>query len=98
MTLAACSPTTVGAECTSRDQCEPGQDCFPTPKGFCSKGCSEPGQTRECPSGSVCTVFYGTTPVCSQKCDSSSDCRDGFSCSLAATGSDSSACQPLAAQ
>lgn len=99
MTLMAC-PTrvAVGLECTSRDQCEAGQDCFPTPDGFCSKGCSEAGQTRECPAGTVCTTFYGTTQVCSPTCEGSGDCREGFSCTQAGPGAELSACQPLAAQ
>lgn len=99
MTLTACATQiSVGDPCTTRDDCEPGLDCFAAKKGYCTRGCSEPGQTRECPTGTVCTVFYGTTPVCSTLCDGSGDCLDGFSCSTAATGSDFSACRPLSAQ
>ena len=97
MTLTACATQiSVGEKCAARDDCEPGLDCFSTPDGYCTRGCSELGQLRECPAGSVCTVFYGTTPACSTLCDSSADCRDGFACSVAASGSDYSACQPLA--
>lgn len=35
LVLSACNNTTAGIPCTARTECEPGQDCFEAPGGFC---------------------------------------------------------------
>ncbi|MFO0593942.1 MAG: hypothetical protein U0228_01525 [Myxococcaceae bacterium] len=89
----ACT-TSVGIPCEVRDECEPGQDCFQAPGGFCTRGCSEPGQTRECPAGTICTFFVGQSLVCSPTCEVDRDCRVNFECALTHTGGTKSACRP----
>lgn len=95
LVLSACNNTTAGIPCTARTECEPGQDCFEAPGGFCSRGCSEPGQTRECPTGTLCTEFGRNSLVCSQPCETSADCRVNFECVQTHQGSSVSACRPV---
>lgn len=91
--FAGCGITTVGIPCEDRSQCEPAQDCFTAPAGFCTRGCSEPGQTRDCPSGTICT-FFGQSLVCSNPCEVDRDCRINFECALTHSGGTKSACRP----
>jgi hypothetical protein len=91
--LFGCAQTTVGIPCVDRDDCEPAQDCFPAPAGFCTRGCSEPGQVRDCPSGTICT-FFGQSLVCSPPCEIDRDCRINFECALTHAGGTKSACRP----
>lgn len=91
--FSGCNLTSVGIPCESRSECEPGQDCFTAPAGFCTRGCSEPGQTRDCPAGTICT-FFGQTQVCSNPCEVDRDCRINFECALTHVGGTKSACRP----
>lgn len=95
LTLAACNGTSAGIPCMDRDECEPGQDCFEAPGGFCSRGCSEAGATRECPTGTVCTNFGRNSLVCSTPCRQDSDCRVNFTCLPTNLGSATRACVPV---
>jgi hypothetical protein len=90
----ACGRTTLGIPCDNRDDCEPAQDCFTAPGGFCTRGCTEPGQSRDCPSGTICT-FFGETQVCSTPCNVDADCRVNFECVLTHQGGTKSACRPV---
>jgi hypothetical protein len=90
----ACSQTSVGIPCGNRDDCEPGQECRTAPGGFCSRGCTEPGSTRECPVGTLCTEFGGNQLVCSPRCTVDADCRLNFSCLLTSPTGTESACRP----
>jgi hypothetical protein len=94
--LSACLPTTVGIPCDSRSDCAPGQECLVAPQGFCTRGCTEPGETRDCPVGSVCSLFGGTDQVCSTICETNDDCRANYKCEP--TGGNTStrkACRPI---
>lgn len=93
--LSACSQTTVGIPCEARADCAPGQECVTAPGGFCTRGCTEPGETRDCPVGTVCTFFGGDQQVCSPTCLVDSDCRPNFRCAVTGgNASDASACVP----
>ena len=93
--LTACNLTAVGLPCERRDECEPGQDCFPAPGGFCTRGCTEPGQTRDCPTGTLCTNFGRDLLVCSKPCQVDADCRVNFKCELTHQTGTASACRPV---
>lgn len=94
--FAGCNGTSAGIPCETRDECEAGQDCFEAPGGFCTRGCSEAGTTRECPVGTVCTTFTGAgAQVCSNTCERNADCRVNFECQLTHQGSSVSACRPV---
>ncbi len=95
LVLSACNLTAVGISCQSREECEPGQDCITAPGGFCSRGCTEPGQARDCPGGTLCTEFGSNSLVCSLPCETNADCRVNFECVLTHQGSDKSACRPV---
>jgi len=92
--FSACGITSVGVPCDNRSDCEPAQDCFEAPGGFCTRGCTEPGQTRDCPTGTLCT-FFGETQVCSNPCNVDADCRVNFECVLTHPGGTKSACRPI---
>lgn len=92
--LSACNLTSVGIPCENRDDCEPGQECVTAPGGFCTRGCTEPGQTRDCPTGTICTEFGGNQLVCSKPCNIDTDCRVNFQCFLTHSTGTQSACRP----
>lgn len=96
-TLCACGEVTVGAICEKRDDCALGQDCVPSPGGFCSKGCTFQGDITDCPGGTVCTFFGASTLVCSTYCTTSADCRINYECVGVKTRPDGTqvmACRP----
>ncbi|MFZ5443446.1 MAG: hypothetical protein ACOZQL_25790 [Myxococcota bacterium] len=97
LALSACGITSVGVPCVDRSDCEPAQECVKAPGGFCTRGCTEAGQARDCPSGTVCTFFGRDQLVCSTPCQVDADCRVNFECVLTAPGSTISACRPTAA-
>lgn len=96
--LAGCNSVTVGLSCESRDNCLPGQDCFPAPGGFCTRGCTEPGTTRECPGGTICTFFGNSEQVCSPFCTTNADCRVNYECVEAGGTTALKACRPEGAK
>lgn len=98
LVLTACSNTSVGIACELRDDCEPGQDCLTAPGGFCSRGCTEPGQARDCPTGTLCTNFGVDQLVCSNPCQTNADCRVNFECVLTHPTGTKSACRPVPIQ
>lgn len=93
--LSACNLTSAGIPCDKRSDCEPAQDCLVAPGGFCSRGCTEPGQSRDCPTGTVCTNFGKDQLVCSIPCQTNADCRVNFECLLTHPGGTLSACRPV---
>lgn len=95
LALSACNLTSAGIACENRADCEPGQDCLTAPGGFCSRGCTEPGQLRDCPRGTICTIFGKDQLVCSTPCQTSADCRVNFECVLTHNGGTDSACRPV---
>lgn len=95
LALSGCNLTTAGIPCDGRGDCEPGQDCLVAPGGFCSKGCAEPGQSRDCPVGTICTSFGANQLVCSPLCQIATDCRVNFECVLTHPTGTVSACQPI---
>jgi hypothetical protein len=96
LALSACNLTAVGIPCERRDECEPAQDCFTAaPGGFCTRGCTEPGQTRDCPTGTICTNFGGDLQVCSKPCQTNADCRINYECLLTHPSGTESACRPV---
>ena len=94
LVLSACNVTAVGIPCERRSDCEPGQDCLTAPAGFCSRGCTEPGQTRDCPNGTLCTLFGRDQLICSNPCEVNADCRINFECVITHPGGTKSACRP----
>ncbi len=82
LTLSACGGVTVGMPCAKVDECDVGLQCNTSnaPGGFCSRGCVELGSANECPGGTRCTWFGGTTQVCSPLCNSNGDCRVNYEC------------------
>jgi len=92
--LSACNLTSLGIPCENRADCEPGQECLVAPGGFCSRGCTEPGQTRDCPTGTICTTFGKDQQVCSPPCETNADCRINFECVLTHQTGTKSACRP----
>ncbi len=97
LVLAGCNLTSAGVACNNRDDCEPAQECHAAPGGFCTRGCTEPGQTRDCPTGTLCSNFGADQLVCSTPCQLDSDCRANFECVLTHPGGTQSACRPSAA-
>ncbi len=95
LVLTGCNLTAVGIPCETREECEPGQECLTAPGGFCSRGCTEPGQTRDCPTGTICTNFGKDQQVCSKPCQTSADCRINFECVLTHSTGTESACRPV---
>ncbi len=94
LVVVACNnPTGIGSPCTIDSDCDRGQVCFNEAGGFCSRGCSFEGTTRECPTGSVCTNT-GASLVCAQVCQGPAECRDKYECAAVAA-STVMACQPV---
>ncbi len=96
MLVTACSSySLVGERCTESGDCEPGQSCFPlVDGGFCSKGCAQLGDTRECTTGSICTFMGGSSQVCSPVCKDGVVCPEGTTCKAVSGTSDQQSCQP----
>ena len=92
--LSGCNYVTVGLSCEKRDDCVPGQDCFTAPGGFCTRGCTEPGSTIDCPSGTICTFFGASNQVCSPICTTDGDCRTNYKCVEAGGTTALKACRP----
>lgn len=92
----SCQTNTVGLGCTVDADCDSGQTCFMTNGfvgGFCTKGCVQPGETNDCPGGSICTESSdGLSRFCSVECDNG-NCRDGYTCAMVPQ-STHSACRP----
>jgi hypothetical protein len=93
---AACSTDTVGAPCTGDGDCQAGQTCLTNGfvGGFCTRGCTIPGQFNECPGTSICTeTSDGITTFCSPTCGSSS-CRESYTCAAVPGDANDTACRP----
>ena len=93
--FSACNPLSAGIPCNDRNDCEPAQECLVAPGGFCSRGCTEPGQSRDCPGGTICSYFGKDQLVCSIPCQINADCRVNFECVLTHQGGTESACRPI---
>jgi hypothetical protein len=95
LVLSACGiASAVGSACERREDCEPGQVCLTAPAGFCSRGCTEPGQNRDCPAGTICSNFGQDQLVCSKPCQVKADCRVNYECSLTHPTGTETACRP----
>lgn len=94
-TLTGCFSTTVGLPCETAMECQAGQACITAPGGFCSRGCTEAGQTRDCPNDTICTNFGDGQLVCSTPCERDADCRPNFECLLTINGGSTSTCRPV---
>ena len=95
LVLSGCNLTSVGIPCDTNSDCEPAQTCLTAPGGFCSRGCTEPGQARDCPTGTICTNFGKDQLVCSKPCQVTADCRVNFECVLTHPTGTESACRPV---
>ncbi|HZA15151.1 MAG TPA: hypothetical protein VE618_11660 [Myxococcaceae bacterium] len=92
MFLSACGTSTGGA-CTESGDCGGGQTCFADmPGGYCSKECTNEGQSDECPGGSTCATS-GTRKLCAVNCQTQADCRTEYECN-GVTGSAAKVCRP----
>jgi hypothetical protein len=94
VSLGGCNAVTVGLSCEQRSDCVPGQDCFPAPGGFCTRGCTQPGESRDCPSGTICIYFGGSNQVCSPLCTTNADCRVNYECVEAGGTTALKGCRP----
>lgn len=84
----------VGATCTATDGCDSDLTCNTSVMGgYCTKACTSPGTTNECPDGSICDAIAGTAIACVKICKSSGDCRSDQDCN-GITGSNVKACKP----
>jgi len=95
LALTGCNQVTVGLSCTTKDNCVPGQICYQAPGGFCTRGCTEAGNSIDCPSGTICIAFDADNQVCSPTCSSNGDCRDGYQCVEAGGTTAIKGCRPL---
>lgn len=72
-------PTMPESEGPQRGTCAEGLICFGShlnaPGGYCSKLCSV---ETDCPSTTTCPMFSGS--ICLKRCESASDCRQGYIC------------------
>ncbi|MCD6499407.1 MAG: hypothetical protein J7M25_14035 [Deltaproteobacteria bacterium] len=71
-----------GRPCTSGSECMGGV-CFGEsqtgyPRGFCVTDCHD--NPTICAAGEVCVTFSGGGAACMVNCDSTNDCRTGYSC------------------
>lgn len=90
--LAACGGTSIGNACTTDADCDNTQTCDTSlPGGYCTKGCLQEGNDKECPGGSLC-IANGGRFQCSDSCSVANDCRDGYECS-ATSDSTGKACR-----
>lgn len=93
--LSGCGVVRVGESCEKRDDCVPAQECLlNVPGGFCTRGCTEEGTTRDCPEGTICTFFGKSLLVCSPLCQSNGDCRVNYECVEAGGTTARKACRP----
>src|SRR5262249_15569080 len=79
----------LGATCSSNDECATGFACVGASAGFPNGECTRACGAQACPSGAVCTDLRDTTAsavVCGPGCSGDSDCRAGYSCCGSFTG------------
>ena len=96
LVAAACGddPPNVGATCTSSGGCDDGLTCDTTALGgYCTKACTTPGDTAQCPEGAVCDGVAGAAVTCVKICQTPSDCRADQACN-GTSGSNLKACKP----
>lgn len=89
----------VGAKCADDLDCLSGLSCFSTwPKGYCTiTSCDAPG--NNCPGSAACWTGDPAAHVCTQSCETESECRtaDGYACkrlTLDFGGVDAALCLP----
>ena len=76
--LGSACASQVGDECASNVECPSGAICDVTVEGgYCTIPDCE---IDSCPSNSVCVRFDREESFCMRYCESSSDCRDGYTC------------------
>lgn len=63
----------VGAECTTADDCDEGQECLAFKGGYC--GIEDCVDDDDCPDGSLCVAHTDGTDYCFLVCDDKSDCN-----------------------
>lgn len=91
----SCGGSHVGASCEKRSDCGSGQECvLEAPGGYCTRGCIVEGGTQDCPGGTICTFFGGSTLVCSTPCTVDEDCRINFECMPVLGSGGKLACRP----
>ena len=91
-------PPNVGATCTATSGCDEGLTCNTAAAGgYCTQACTMPGETTECPEGSLCDGVLGGATECVKICEKASDCRADQDCN-GTTGGSTKACKPKAAQ
>lgn len=74
---AGCSQE-VGDACSSNAECGTGRICDRASRGgYCTVSPCEPGT---CPENSVCVEFENEATYCMALCDTSDDCRGGYTC------------------
>ena len=95
LALAGCSdPPNIGGTCTASDGCDDDLQCnTAVPGGYCTKACTMPGATDECPEDSVCDAVSGAALSCVKICKTAADCRSDLDCN-GVTGSNIKACKP----
>lgn len=87
-------PPNVGGTCAAMDDCDDGLTCDTgAAGGYCTKSCTMPGSTSECPDESVCDAVVGTAMSCVKICTASADCRTDQDCN-GISGSNIKACKP----
>ena len=94
--LAACGgPPNVGSTCTAAKDCDSSLTCSTAiPGGYCTKTCTTPGSTSECPEDSVCDSVSGIGNTCVKVCKTTSDCgRTDLGCN-GVSSSNVKACKP----
>ena len=75
--LPACG-SEVGDECSSDSECGNRRICDRASRGgYCTVSPCSPGS---CPANSVCVEFENEATYCMALCDTSDDCRGGYTC------------------
>jgi hypothetical protein len=88
--LLACG-SSVGDTCAS-DGCGSDLMCRGDfPGGFCTTACTQAGEGGGCPDEGLCAEQLGQL-MCSPRCESTSDCREGYACN-GVSGTNLKACQ-----
>jgi hypothetical protein len=83
--------TSIGDTCDSSG-CGSDLSCrADLPGGFCTKSCTQAGDTASCTEDSVCVQQFSAL-MCAPRCEEQSDCREGYQCN-GLTGSSIKACQ-----